>query len=66
MRARKTGAIPPNRLGVYDHRGRLKGIVTGRATSVTAARFTGVHGAELVTIGGRRAWKSPPPKSTTR
>lgn len=53
---RKPGDLPPNKLGCYDRKGQLRGVVGPRASSVTVARHTGQLGAKLTTINGRPAW----------
>jgi hypothetical protein len=59
----KPGQVPPNRIGVYDHHGTLKGVCGPKATSVTAARFGVGHGAVLGRVGGRPAWIGQAPKT---
>lgn len=56
---RKPGSIPPGKLGVYDANDNLRGHVGPKATSVTAARFTGQFGATLGTKDGCDAWLTP-------
>jgi hypothetical protein len=56
---RKPGTVPPGKIGVYDGDGNLRGHVGKQATSVTAARFTGKHGAKLGKKDGRLAWLTP-------
>jgi hypothetical protein len=57
---RKPGNVPPpNKLGVYDAKGHIRGHVGPKATSATAARFTGKHGAKLGKKDGRLAWLTP-------
>lgn len=56
---RKTGEVPPNKIGVYDASGNLRGHVGPKATSVTATRFTEQHGAVLGEKDGRKAWLTP-------
>jgi hypothetical protein len=58
----KPGTIGAGKLGVYDHRGRLRGQVGPKATAATAARFTGQHGSKLGTgPDGKPAWLGPKP-----
>jgi len=52
----KPGQVPEGKLGVFDHKGRLRGHVGKLASAATAARF-GVPDAELTTIEGRPAWR---------
>lgn len=67
MKQRKPGELGPHQLAVVDHRGNLRGRVHAGATSVTAARFLGVHGATLGKHKGHTAWIGPAPaKSTPR
>jgi len=63
---RKPGEVPPNRIGVYDAAGHLRGHVGPKATSVTAARLTEQHGAKLGKKNGRTAWLSPNQKYNAR
>ena len=58
------GTLPDNRIPVYDHKGRMRGQVGPKATSVTVTRFVGQHGAHLGKKDGRTAWigPKPPPK----
>jgi hypothetical protein len=44
---RKPGEVAPGKIAVLDRAGNLRGQVGKRATSVTAARFTGQTGAVL-------------------
>jgi hypothetical protein len=53
------GTIGEGKLGVYDHKGRLRGQVGKLATSATVSRFIGQHGAKLGTKDGRPAWLAP-------
>lgn len=57
----KPGRVAPNRFGVYDPKGRLRGQVTAKATSATVARFHGVHGSVLGPSpdDGKLAWLAP-------
>lgn len=56
----KPGVIAPNRLGVYDSQGRLRGQVGPLATSSTAARFHGELGSKLGPgPDGKQAWLAP-------
>ncbi len=60
----KPGHPPINRIGIYDHKGNMRGHVGRTATAATVARFLGRHGAELGQKEGRTAWigdKPPPP-----
>jgi hypothetical protein len=50
------GEIPSNKIGVYDHKGRMRGQVGALATSATAARFSGTLNNKLGTKDGRPAW----------
>jgi hypothetical protein len=59
QKARRPGAVPPGKVGVYDRENRLRGHVTKAATSVSAARFTGEHGAVLGKVKGRTSWTFP-------
>jgi hypothetical protein len=56
---RKPGEISPGKFGVYGSDGTLRGHVGPRATSSTAARFTGEAGAVLAPKDGRMAWHFP-------
>ena len=59
---RKPGTVPPGKIGVYDSKNRLRGHVGPKATSVTAARFTGQAGAVLTkgkSKGERDSWSFP-------
>jgi hypothetical protein len=59
---RKPGTVPPGKIGVYDRAGNLRGHVGNKATSVTAARFTGQAGATLTkgkSKGERDSWSFP-------
>jgi hypothetical protein len=58
-RKRKPGTVPLNRIPVLDHAGNVRGHVGSRATSATAARFTGHHGAVLAKVKGRTSWMFP-------
>jgi hypothetical protein len=61
----KPGEVGEHHIPIFDHRGRMRGRVGPRASSVTVARFIGLHGAKLGTKDGRTAWigpKPPPPK----
>ena len=49
------GKIPDAKLGVYDAKGNLRGLVGRLATAATASRFTH-HGMKLAKKGGRDAW----------
>jgi hypothetical protein len=51
------GTIPGNKVGVYDHKNRLRGVVGRLATSVTASRFLSGRPASLQTVNGQPAWK---------
>jgi hypothetical protein len=54
------GKIAPNRLGVYDGQGRLRGQVGPLATASTAARFHGQLGSKLGKgPDGKQAWLAP-------
>jgi len=56
----KPGVIAPNRLGVYDGQGRLRGQVGPLATASTAARFHGQLGSKLGKgPDGKQAWLAP-------
>jgi hypothetical protein len=56
----RPGVIPPNRLGVYDGQGRLRGQVGPKATASTAARFHGQLGSKLGKgPDGKQAWLAP-------
>jgi len=56
----KPGVIAPNRLGVYDSQGRLRGQVGPKATASTAARFHGQLGSKLGKgPDGKQAWLAP-------
>ena len=60
QKARKPGTVPPGKVGVYDREGRLRGHLTRAATSVSASRFTGEHGAKLGKgPDGRASWTYP-------
>ncbi len=52
----KPGTIPSNKVGVYDAKGRLRGLVGTKATSATASRFSGTLDNTLGTKNGRTAW----------
>jgi hypothetical protein len=52
----KPGQIASNKIGVYDHKGRLRGQVGMKATSVTASRLSGTADNKLGTKDGRPAW----------
>jgi hypothetical protein len=58
---RKIGEVPPGKIAVLDRKGRLRGVVGPKATSVTAARFSGEHGAKFTKgKGGERdSWSFP-------
>jgi len=59
---RKIGEVPPGRIAVLDRRGHVRGNVGPRATSITAARFTGQSGAVLTKAkskGERDSWSFP-------
>jgi hypothetical protein len=58
---RKPGTVPPGKFPVYDRAGNLRGHVGKKATSVTAARFTGQAGAKLTKgkNGERTSWSFP-------
>jgi len=58
-KGRKPGTVPPGRIGVYDRQDNLRGHLTPAATSVSAARFTGEHGAKLTKKDGRTTWTYP-------
>jgi len=47
---RKSGTVPPGKVGVYDRAGRLRGHVGPKATSATAARFHGQLGSTLAKV----------------
>lgn len=51
------GTIPSNKVGVYDHKNRLRGVVGRLATQVTASRFLSGRPASLQTVNGKPAWK---------
>ncbi len=53
---RKPGTISPNRIGIYDRRGNLRGHVGRTATQATVARFIGHPNAKLGKVNGRTAW----------
>lgn len=56
----RPGVIAPNRLGVYDGQGRLRGQVGPKATASTAARFHGQLGSKLGKgPDGKQAWLAP-------
>ncbi len=55
----KPGRVSDGKLGVYDGKGRLRGIVGPKATSSTAARFHGQLGSKLGTKDGKPAWIAP-------
>lgn len=56
----RPGVIAPNRFGVYDGRGRLRGQVGPKATASTAARFHGQLGSKLGKgPDGKPAWLAP-------
>ena len=68
MKERKPGTTQEGRIPIFDHKGHARGHVTPHATSMTVARFIGLHGAKLGTKDGRQAWigpKPPPPKPPT-
>lgn len=50
------GQIGEGKLGVFDHKGRLRGQVGKLATNATAARFTGTLDNKLGKKDGRPAW----------
>jgi hypothetical protein len=59
-KTRKPGEVPEGKIGVLDRKGRLRGVVGPKATSVTAARFSGEHGATLrKDKDGRDSWSFP-------
>jgi hypothetical protein len=56
---RKPGTVPAGKIGVYDAKDQLRGVVGPKATSVTASRFTNKLGAKLTTRDGRTSWSFP-------
>ena len=60
MKNRKPGTVAANQIPIYDGKGRQRGHVGPKATSVTVARFIGTHGAKLGKVKGRTAWIGPP------
>lgn len=57
---RKTGSVPPGRIGVFDAAGRCHGHVgPSVAASSTIARF-GVANAKLVQRNGKLRWEGQP------
>jgi len=56
---RKPGEVQPGKVAVLDDKGRLRGHVGPRATSVSASRFTGKPGAVLGKTGDRDSWSFP-------
>ena len=56
----KPGRVADGKLGVYDGKGRLRGVVGPKATASTAARFHGQHGSKIGTgPDGKPAWIAP-------
>ncbi len=56
----KPGRVADGKLGVYDSKGRMRGIVGPKATAATAARFHGQHGSKIGTgPDGKPAWLAP-------
>ncbi len=53
------GVVPDGKVGVYDGKGRLRGLVGPKATSATASRFHGQLGSTLGTKDGKPAWLAP-------
>ena len=51
--------VPDGKVGVYDGKGRLRGLVGPKATAATAARFHGQLGRKLGTKDGKPAWIAP-------
>jgi hypothetical protein len=52
----KPGAVPANRVGVFDGKGNLRGHVARTATQIGVARILGNFNSELRTVGGRKEW----------
>ncbi len=61
----KVGAVPQNKIGVYDHKLNRRGHVGRTASAVTAERF-GVHNATLQRVRGAPAWVGETPKVRPR
>lgn len=59
MKNRKPGTVAANKIPIYDDKGRQRGAVGPKATSVTVSRFIGQHGAKLGKVKGRTAWIGP-------
>jgi hypothetical protein len=55
----KPGKIGDGKIGVYDAKLRLRGVVGPLATATTAARFHGQLGSTIRTVAGRKAWVAP-------
>ncbi len=56
----KPGRVADGKLGVYDGKGRLRGMVGPKATASTAARFHGQHGSKIgAGPDGKPAWIAP-------
>jgi hypothetical protein len=58
-RASKPGKLGDGKIGVYDAKLRLRGVVGPLATATTAARFHGQFGSTIRTVAGRKAWVAP-------
>lgn len=60
------GIVPDHRIPILDHKGRMRGHVGHKATSVTVSRFTGTLDNKLAEIGGRTVWIGAPPSGPNR
>ena len=61
----KPDTLPPNKLGVFDHRGQRVGVMGRAAGLPTAARFLGHNNARLGKVDNRDAWIANAPRKPT-
>ena len=62
----KPGTIPDGKIGVFDEKGRCRGVMGTKAGLPTAARFLGHSNAKLGTVDGRDAWIATAPSTSNK
>jgi hypothetical protein len=61
----KPGTIAPGKVGVFDDKGRCRGVMGTKAGAATAARFLGHSNVKLGKVDGRDAWVATAPSKST-
>jgi hypothetical protein len=59
----KPGAVKPGHVGIYDHKGNLRGHLHGPGGSAATVERFGVHNAKLQRVRGASAWVGEAPKA---